>query len=128
MTKDQLKQLEDDLWRAADNLRANSELKSSEYSTPVLGLIFLKCADNNYRRYEAEILAEYQQLKGTRREKKNGEIIDYYNVFRNMRKALKDYAQGREGQEEPPVQEKKVLFSLLDDAITQGKEFRSYRV
>ena|SRR6266498_1955691 len=27
-------------------------------------------------------------------EKKNGEIIDYYNVFRNMRKALKDYAQG----------------------------------
>ena len=27
-------------------------------------------------------------------EKKNGEIIDYYNVFRNMRKALRDYAQG----------------------------------
>jgi type I restriction enzyme R subunit len=56
-------------------------------------------------------------------EKKNGEIIDYYNVFRNMRKALKDYAQGREGQEEPPVQEKKVLFTLLEDAIVQGKEF-----
>ena len=56
-------------------------------------------------------------------EKKNGEIIDYYNVFRNMRKALKDYAQGQEGQEEPPVQEKKVLFTLLDDAIAQGKEF-----
>ena len=43
-------------------------------------------------------------------EKKNGEIVDYYNVFRNMRKALKDYAQGEEGQEEPPVQEKKELF------------------
>ena len=56
-------------------------------------------------------------------EKKNGEIIDYYNVFRNMRKALKDYAQGQEGQDEPPVQEKKVLFKLLDDAIAQGKEF-----
>ncbi|MGE0679884.1 MAG: N-6 DNA methylase [Candidatus Binatia bacterium] len=69
MTKDQLKQLEADLWSAADNLRANSDLKSSEYSTPVLGLIFLKFADNNYRRYEAEILTEYQQLKGTRREK-----------------------------------------------------------
>ena len=27
-------------------------------------------------------------------EKKNGEIVDYYNVFRNMRKALKDYGQG----------------------------------
>ena len=49
MTKDQLKQLEADLWSAADNLRANSDLKSSEYSTPVLGLIFLKFADNNYR-------------------------------------------------------------------------------
>jgi len=40
-----------------------------------------------------------------------------------MRKALRDYAQGQEGQEEPPVQEKKVLFTLLEDAITQGKEF-----
>jgi type I restriction enzyme M protein len=69
MTKDQLKQLEADLWSAADNLRANSDLKSSEYSTPVLGLIFLKFADNNYRRHEAEIITEYQQLKGTRREK-----------------------------------------------------------
>ncbi|MGA7560613.1 MAG: type I restriction-modification system subunit M N-terminal domain-containing protein [Terriglobales bacterium] len=46
-THEQLKQLEADLWRAADNLRANSDLKSSEYSTPVLGLIFLKFADNN---------------------------------------------------------------------------------
>src|SRR5262245_31044585 len=33
------------LWAAADDLRANSNLKSSEYSTPVLGLIFLRYAD-----------------------------------------------------------------------------------
>jgi len=74
MTRDELKQLEADLWSAADNLRANSDLKSSEYSTPVLGLIFLKFADNNYRRHEAEIRAEYQRLKGTRREKKISDI------------------------------------------------------
>lgn len=74
MTKDQLKQLERELWNAADNLRANSDLKSSEYSIPVLGLIFLKFADNNYRRHEAEILAEYQKLKGTRRERKLEDI------------------------------------------------------
>lgn len=74
MTKEQLKQLEADLWQAADNLRANSDLKSSEYSIPVLGLIFLKFADNNYRRYEDAILEEYQKLKGTRREKKLSEI------------------------------------------------------
>jgi type I restriction enzyme M protein len=74
MTRDQLKQLEAELWSAADNLRANSDLKSSEYSTPVLGLIFLKFADNNYRRHESEIIAEYQKLKGTRREKKLSDI------------------------------------------------------
>lgn len=74
MTREELKQLEKDLWAAADNLRANSDLKSSEYSTPVLGLIFLKFADNKYRQYEAEILAEYQKLKGTRREKQLSEI------------------------------------------------------
>src|SRR5437588_7427587 len=74
MTREQLKQLESDLWRAADNLRANSDLKSSEYSTPVLGLIFLKFADNNYRRHEAEIMAEFQKLKGTRREKEISDI------------------------------------------------------
>jgi hypothetical protein len=32
--------LEKRLWEAADELRANSKLKSSEYSIPVLGLIF----------------------------------------------------------------------------------------
>lgn len=74
MTREQLKQLEDDLWAAADNLRANSDLKASEYGTPVLGLIFLKFADINYRRYENEILAEYQKLKDTRREKPLHEI------------------------------------------------------
>jgi type I restriction enzyme M protein len=74
MTKEELKQLETDLWRAADNLRANSGLKPSAYSTPVLGIIFLKFAENNYRRHEAEIIAEYQKLKGTRRQKDISDI------------------------------------------------------
>jgi len=69
-----LKELNDQLWKSADDLRANSDLKSSEYSTPVLGLIFLKFADNKYRQHEDEILAEYQKLKGTRREKPLHEI------------------------------------------------------
>ncbi len=74
MNKEQLKKLEADLWRAADSLRANSDLKASEYSTPVLGLIFLKFADNKYRQHEAAILAEYQKLKGSRREEKLSDI------------------------------------------------------
>ena len=35
-------QLEKRLWDAADQFRANSGLKSQEYSAPVLGLIFLR--------------------------------------------------------------------------------------
>lgn len=60
-----------------------------------------------------------------KKEKTNGEIIDYYNVFRNMRKALKDYAQGLDGKEDLPVQEKDYLFKLLHEAIVQGMEFCS---
>ncbi len=69
MTRDQLKKLERDLWAAADKLRANSDLKASEYSTPVLGLIFLKFADNKYRQHEDAILAEYSKHKGKRTER-----------------------------------------------------------
>lgn len=56
-------------------------------------------------------------------EKKNGEIIDYYNVFRSMRKALRDYAQGEEGRETQPVRDRKALFKLLEDAVAQGMTF-----
>jgi type I restriction enzyme M protein len=37
--------LEKRLWEASDQLRANSGLTSAQYSTPVLGLIFLPFAD-----------------------------------------------------------------------------------
>jgi type I restriction enzyme M protein len=74
MNTQELKQLEADLWRSADTLRANSDLKSTEYSTPVLGLIFLKFADNKYRQNEKAIMAQYSKLKGTRREKPVSEI------------------------------------------------------
>lgn len=56
-------------------------------------------------------------------EKRNGEIVDYYNVFRNMKLALKDYAQGQDEEIDPPVREKAELFRLLDDAIEQGLAF-----
>lgn len=74
MNRDQLKKLENDLWSAADKLRANSDLKASEYSTPVLGLIFLKFADNKYRQHQAAIEQEFKKLQGTRRERTLEEI------------------------------------------------------
>jgi type I restriction enzyme R subunit len=54
--------------------------------------------------------------------KRHGEIVDYYNVFRRMKKALRDYAAGLE-DEELPVQDKSQLFALLDEAIEQGLAF-----
>jgi len=46
MVKNNIAELEERLWDVADELRANSELKSSEYSAPVLGLIFLRYVNN----------------------------------------------------------------------------------
>ena len=43
------------LWETADELRANSHLKAAEYSIPVLGLIFLKFADNRFAEAEAAL-------------------------------------------------------------------------
>ena len=39
-----IRKLETDLWKVADNLRANSNLASNEYFMPILGLIFLRHA------------------------------------------------------------------------------------
>ena len=43
-----IEKLEADLWSAADNLRANSKLTSSDYFMPVLGIIFLRHAANRF--------------------------------------------------------------------------------
>ena len=59
-----LTEIESRLWSAADELRANSKLRASEYSTPVLGLIFLRYADHKFTQTEQEIKSE--QTPGTR--------------------------------------------------------------
>jgi type I restriction enzyme M protein len=50
--------LEADLWAAADNLRANSKLTSSDYFMPVLGLIFLRHAANRFEAATRQIEAD----------------------------------------------------------------------
>ena len=45
------------LWDIANNLRANSKLSSAEYSTPVLGLIFLSHADFKFTKKQKEQLS-----------------------------------------------------------------------
>ena len=50
--------LEKRLWDAADQLRANSKLKSSEYFIPALGLIFLRYADPKFEQVDEELKAK----------------------------------------------------------------------
>jgi type I restriction enzyme M protein len=52
-----LDEIEKQLWVIADGLRANSGLKASEYSEPVLGLIFLRFANERFKKVTAEIQA-----------------------------------------------------------------------
>jgi type I restriction enzyme M protein len=47
--------LEKRLWDAADQFRANSGLKSQEYSAPVLGLIFLRFAEVRFDAQRAKL-------------------------------------------------------------------------
>ena len=48
-------EIEKKLWATADSLRANSRLKASEYSVPVLGLIFLRFADHRFTQVDQEL-------------------------------------------------------------------------
>jgi type I restriction enzyme, R subunit len=59
--------------------------------------------------------------------KKNGEIIDYYGVFRNIRKALAAYGMGEADQVDQPIQPKDNLFAMLDGAITETVAFCTER-
>lgn len=48
-------EIERRLWSVADQLRANSGLKPSEYSRPVLGLLFLRYADGRFAEAEKQL-------------------------------------------------------------------------
>jgi type I restriction enzyme M protein len=55
-------EIERRLWSVADQLRANSGLKPSEYSRPVLGLLFLRYADGRF----ADAQKQLQPRAGSR--------------------------------------------------------------
>jgi type I restriction enzyme M protein len=70
MTSDAFKdieKLETDLWEAADNLRANSKLTSSDYFMPVLGVIFLRHAANRFDAAHRQIEADQASGKMPKR-------------------------------------------------------------
>ena len=61
--------------------------------------------------------------------KKNGLIIDYFGVFRNLKKALAAYAEGSKGKaglgegEDFPVKEFDELLKLLGEGISEAKAY-----
>jgi type I restriction enzyme R subunit len=61
--------------------------------------------------------------------KKNGLVIDYFGVFRNLKIALAAYAEGTKGRKpedeatEYPAKEFEELLALLDQAIIEAKLF-----
>jgi type I restriction enzyme M protein len=59
-------QFESDLWKIADDLRANSGLASNEYFMPIMGLLFLRQATNRY----------YEALSAIEADKKSGKMPD----------------------------------------------------
>jgi type I restriction enzyme M protein len=58
MEASELQDVEKRLWAAADQLWANTGLKPSEFSTPVLGLIFLRYAEKRFAEAEAKFLED----------------------------------------------------------------------
>jgi len=72
--------LEKQLWDAADELRANSKLRASDYSLPVLGLIFLKYADFKFVRRTEELQAAFAALPvGDRRRSRDPLAVPRYH-------------------------------------------------
>lgn len=63
----EIEKLETDLWEAADNLRANSKLTSSDYFMPVLGVIFLRHAANRFEVAQRQIEADQASGKMPKR-------------------------------------------------------------
>lgn len=70
-----IEKLEDSLWAAADNLRANSKLTSSEYCMPVLGVIFLRHATNRYDTARRQIAEEQAVGKMPKRSLVKGDFL-----------------------------------------------------
>lgn len=112
MTTKDLKKLEDILWKSADNLRANSDLSSNEYSAPVLGLIFLKFADNQYAKYEKQILAEFEKRKGERTAKEIHKIAIEICGLYLPEYARYDYLLNLPGDEDIAAAIKKALVGI----------------
>ena len=76
-----IEKLETDLWEAADNLRANSKLTSSDYFMPVLGVIFLRHAANRFDTAHKQIETDQASGKMPRRKVRPADYIARRSLY-----------------------------------------------
>lgn len=93
------------------------------FDAPAVSTLYLDKPMQNHSLMQA-IARANRVLDG----KKNGLIVDYFGVFRNLKKALAAYAEGSKGKgeedrEEFPVKEFEELLDLLKEAIEQAKAY-----
>lgn len=121
MTTTELKQLEDNLWASANRLRATGGIKSADYAVPVLGLIFLRFADNKYSLYENEIIKAFEKDKGTRAEEKIEKIARRKCGFYLSEKSRYNYLLNLSGSESLA---KAIKEAMEDIESHQDEEFQ----
>lgn len=109
---EELKQFEDRLWEAADKLRSESGLKSTQYSTPLLGLIFLRFASNKYDKFKDEIDAEFSASQNTRNPKTREEIALSKCGYYLPEKSHFDYLLSLSEQEDIPLAIKQAMEGI----------------
>lgn len=93
------------------------------FDAPAVSTLYLDKPMQNHTLMQA-IARANRVIEG----KKNGLIIDYFGVFRNLRKALAAYAEGSKGKPADdseeigfPVKEFDELLELLEQGITEAK-------
>lgn len=134
MTNQELKKLNENLWSAATKMRADSDLKLNEIDTPLLGLIFLKFADNKYSLIESEIEAELKAQEDSRRQRPVHEIAIEKCGFYLPRKARYNYLLNLPEEEDIAKAIKEAMDEIesykpeLKDVLPQDEYFALSRI
>ncbi len=115
MTDRELKTLKENLWHAADVLRAGAHLAANKYGQPILGLIFLRYADILFKQHKDEIEAEYNRTKGGRAEKTIKEISIEKCGFYLPEKAYYDYINNAPDDANKAIIVKEAMEAIEDE-------------
>ena len=115
MTDKELKVLKENLWHAADVLRAGAHLSANNYGEPILGLIFLRYADILFKQHKDEIEAEYNRTRGGRAEKSLKEVSIEKCGFFFPENAYYDFINNAPDDANKAVLVKEAMQSIEDE-------------